>query len=74
MPLFFWAALALAALLVAGSAATNMGNGHAVVFQPSGVSSVIEGQSMFPWYVWLALGAIGFVAIWIGIGIVWGRR
>ena len=74
MPLFVWAALALAALLVSGSVATNIGSGHAVVVQPSSIPAAMQGQSIFPWYVWLLLGSMGFVAIWIGIGIIWGRR
>ena len=73
MPIFVWAALALAALLISGTAASNIGAGHAVVVTPASMSS-IGGQSLLPWYAWLALGAIGVLSLWLGRGILWGRR
>ena len=74
MPIFVWAALALAALLISGTAASNFGAGHAVVVTPAAMSSSFGQQSILPWYAWLALGAIAVLALWLGRGILWGRR
>ena len=73
MPLFVWAALAIAALLVSGSAAANLGAGRAIIVQPSVAASAAE-HAAFPWYFWLVLGVIAAVAVWLGIRILWSRR
>jgi len=76
MPLFVWAAFALAALLVAGTASINMGSGHAMIFQPSAMpaAALLASQPFLPYYAWLAIGFVAVIAVWLGLKILWGRR